>query len=340
MTFCQIHLQGFQAHQDLLLPLDPGVTTIFGPSDIGKSFILRAIRWVTTNRPAGEEFIHRGLETASVQIVVDGKVVERRRGKGGNLYLLDGQPFKAFGNEVPSEILGLLNITEVNFQQQHDAPFWFSNTAGEVSRQLNRIVNLEVIDSTLSHLAALLRTQQATANVVRIRREDAREKRRSLRFAKEMNLELEAVEEKERAWSDKARAGSELENIHKQVVAYQHESILLAQAHSRGILVVQLGSTYHKRAEEKKSLEGLIQSISHLASIAQRTIPNLNPLHQLRAVWRTAEIQRQNLGGLLHTITKLETETCQARTQHKKAAREFKQKMGTLCPLCGQEIPS
>ena len=101
MSIMRLNLSNFQAHESLDLLLDPGVTTIVGPSDVGKSAIMRALKWVACNNPAGTEFIRWGSKRAVVSIETDDGSVVRTRSASVNKYELNGREFVAFGKAVP-----------------------------------------------------------------------------------------------------------------------------------------------------------------------------------------------------------------------------------------------
>jgi hypothetical protein len=150
-------IQNFQRHTRLAVDFDPGVTTIVGASDSGKSAVLRALRWVVTNTPGGAAFVTHGARGAVVRLSVDGHTITRRRGKSANTYEIDGQELKAFGTGVPDSIADVFNVGPENFQGQHDAPYWFTDTAGQVSRNLNAVVDLEIIDTAMGAAAGRVR---------------------------------------------------------------------------------------------------------------------------------------------------------------------------------------
>ena len=60
-------------------------------------------------------------------------------------------------------------------------PFWLSETPGEVSRQLNAIVDLDIIDDALSAVASNVRKTQTMADVCKDRLHVAQEKKQELR---------------------------------------------------------------------------------------------------------------------------------------------------------------
>jgi len=132
---------------------DEGVNVIIGSSDVGKSAIMRAINWVRTNKPSGESFKSNwGGDGTRASIEVGDVIVSRLRTKTKNAYLKGEDLLKGFGTEVPEEVTNMLRLPPLNVQRQMDQPFLLSTGAGEVARYLNQLVDLDVIDITLSNL--------------------------------------------------------------------------------------------------------------------------------------------------------------------------------------------
>jgi len=172
-----IRVINFQRHRRLVIHLDD-VTVIRGETDAGKSAVLRALRWLCLNDFAGANFIRRGAKRAAVSVrIIHNKQLHEitRERSASNTYRLDGEIYKAFGANVPDNIANLLRLSDVNFASQHDGPFWFCETAPEVSRKLNAIVDLSVIDSSLSHVAKVVTTTNTELVVHESRLESIRE---------------------------------------------------------------------------------------------------------------------------------------------------------------------
>lgn len=198
-----IILLNFQRHEKLTLRLSPTVTTITGKSDSGKSSVIRALYWLTFNRPLGDSFVRHGFSKCKVTIKLDSRKLSRRKAKG-NQYLLDDKQFDAVRFDVPEEIQNLLNLGPENFQRQHDPHFWLSLSSGDLSRELNRIVSLDLIDRTQQRLGSLVRTHKARIQVCEERLEQAQRKRDSLAWVEEAYLELCILEDKYTAIQTKA----------------------------------------------------------------------------------------------------------------------------------------
>jgi hypothetical protein len=162
-----IQLQNYQSHKKTIIEFSPGINCIIGPSDQGKTAILRALYWTVYNRPSGLAYIShwnrdkdgKPIKSTYVKVENDSNIIERRRGKVKrsddyeefNGYVInDSEYLEAIGQDVPDEVNKLFNLDSVNIQKQMDAPFLLSESAGEVARFFNQIIRLDLIDKVLS----------------------------------------------------------------------------------------------------------------------------------------------------------------------------------------------
>lgn len=169
-----IKLKGFQAHENLVVPLEPGVNVIVGQTNVGKSSVFRAVRWLLEHKPITGYEKHDTKET-SVRISTEDSVVVRFKEPGKYGYAVNDQPWVACGNIQPLSVRSALKLDEINLQGQHDPPFLLTLSPGAMARELNNIVDLSVIDKygaaikqsiskTKSHLEAtkgILETKEA-----------------------------------------------------------------------------------------------------------------------------------------------------------------------------------
>jgi DNA repair protein SbcC/Rad50 len=145
----KIALKNFQSHKKTELELNPGINAITGTSDAGKSSILRAIKFLATNRPRGTAFISHSKNETEVELEFDGTAVSRKRGKKNNSYKLGNQSFDVVKSDVPDEVTQFLNFSETTIQSQHDKYFLLQDTAGEVAKKLNKVAGLDIIDHVM-----------------------------------------------------------------------------------------------------------------------------------------------------------------------------------------------
>jgi exonuclease SbcC len=161
-----ISLQNFQSHKKSILEFHKGINVITGPSNNGKSSVLRALYWTIYNRPSGDSYIShwnrdkndKPIKSTKVTIINDNGTIERRKGfikaddkqKAFNGYIVNDNYLEAIGQDVPDEVTKLFNIDNVNIQKQMDAPFLLSESAGEVARFFNQTIRLDLIDKILA----------------------------------------------------------------------------------------------------------------------------------------------------------------------------------------------
>ena len=158
----KIILRNFQCYKKLTIDFRSPVFTLCGESDLGKSAILRAIRWVFLNQPDGDSFIRDGAKSCKVTVIVDDHKVVRKKGKGINAYWLDGKRFVSFGRGVPDPIAQVLHADAANFQNQIEPPYWFTESPSQISKNLNQIVNLGVMGIAMQDIASRIRENNTT----------------------------------------------------------------------------------------------------------------------------------------------------------------------------------
>lgn len=146
----QIHLDNFQAHEYRRINLSPGLNVIIGPTDTGKSAIVRAIRFVALHEPITGLMTH-GKKTLRVTLNTESHRVVRFKDRDYG-YTLDGGEYLACAKTQPADITKALNLNATNFQCQHDPHFLLSLTPGQAAKEINKIVALEDIDKALGWL--------------------------------------------------------------------------------------------------------------------------------------------------------------------------------------------
>jgi len=164
-------IENFQSHQKTTITpaLDGQLTVITGPSDAGKTVVLRALRWLLFNEPQGSDFIRVGASFARVAIELEsGHIVIRERTKATNRYKIiapdttEPQVFEGFGSSVPLEVQELTGVRPVkigdlelnlNLAEQLDGPFLGKNiSAGARAKVLGKLAGTEEIDYAAKQL--------------------------------------------------------------------------------------------------------------------------------------------------------------------------------------------
>ena len=190
-----LKIKNFQAHRKLTVRFDQ-ITTFVGSGDVGKSSVVRALKWLTTNRPSGNTFITHGESQCVVKGKFEDVTVTRRRGRT-NEYAIDDHVYKAVTTTVPEDVQSITGINPgapVQLQEQHDAPFWLSLTSGQLAKELNVLVDLTLIDNISTHLISEQRRINAEVKAVDALVHKLEETDYNLAFVDAFEKDLEILE--------------------------------------------------------------------------------------------------------------------------------------------------
>lgn len=330
----RVTIENFQSHQKTVLAFEKGLNVIIGPSDQGKSAILRAIKWALYNEPRGTDFIRQGTSSARVTVELDsGSTVIRERSHSKNRYVViypDGTntTFEGFGNEVPEEVVKAHGIPKVildtdlsaslNMGDQLEGPFLLSETGAVRAKAIGRLTGLHIIDKALRDCLTDMRRENQTVDRLEGELKDTGEKLEEYR-------DLHLLEEKITA--------------SEQLIKRLEESI--QRKNKLEQLLQELKDVTGETEEAKrilKSLEGLPQCEICLKT-CQLNAERLNRLGRLTETLNNIESDRKNAQEALVKTEGLQNTghmVSQAEEKNYKLAR-LQEAWGKLA-LCGEEI--
>lgn len=159
----ELVIKNFQSHRETRLRFSPGVNCIVGDTDAGKTAVIRALMWLVFNRPSGTRFRSWWGGVTSVTAKCSDGTIKRQRGDKTNLYKVGREPYKAMGTRVPEEVSTALDMSDLNFQLQHDNPFMVSVGASQFAKRLNSVANLDVIATSVT---AVSRSERSTKAII------------------------------------------------------------------------------------------------------------------------------------------------------------------------------
>ena len=337
----KVDIRNFSTHKKQDIEFGPNVTTITGSSFHGKSTILRAIKFVCLNQPTGDKFINWDAEKTSVRLTIDNKKrIVRRKGKGINEYILDwrgakdNSKFKAFGNDVPKPIADLVNMSDINFQGQHDAPFWFCETAGEVSRQLNKIINLEVIDKTLANISSGIRKAKTTIEITQERLDNAIKDKKNLDYTTELDEDLVEIEKLEGIQNKIVSESTRLRDIIKSGRIYKARRDNAAQANLSGLTALDKGSIWLKIRDSAEDLDNRVKTAIRANKAIQAAPPNIESLDRLKRQWSILKTQREDLENIIDEIKDKKEKLCRRTKETATLQNDLSKVSKGVCPLC------
>lgn len=176
-TIAHIELNNFMSFREQVVNLAPGINVVAGANRQGKTNVERALKWVLLNDgpPYSDnndaDVLRHGrgqskAAVASVRVVYDnGAWVERRRGRGENLYILhfaDGheEEYSGIGQgfyEPVAQITGFAPVstgsnekTVLGWQGVNDPKLLVGESAAVIDRQLTRMIGTNTLEAAVS----------------------------------------------------------------------------------------------------------------------------------------------------------------------------------------------
>lgn len=345
MKFGKLILEDFQAHERLEITFTPGITTIKGPTDTGKSAILRALRILCCNDLPGGHFVRDGAKRFKITLIGVAKkerhTVTRSRNKDGavNTYELDEKEFKSFGQSVPPDVASFLRVSAINFQDQHDSPFWFKETGGEVSRQLNSVVDLSIIDATLGKIAGMARGAGERVKATEERLSDAEFKLNEIQDSRKRIDDFKELTALHKASGALGAALSGLENLVASVQKTTTQAASCArQADAGEVVLVAIGRA-RRLSGEVDDLDDLIKSIKQLNRDLENAPPPLTAIEKEYNKWQGLLEEMAELQSLMKKIKVQSDLVAEWDAEHANRHRAFTaQTKGRNCPLCKKPL--
>jgi len=158
----RIEIENFMSHSNTVIDLNPETNMFVGPSNNGKSVIIRLVRWVCFDDPKGADFIKLGESKTRGKIYYDdGTWIERERTRSaaGTLKVFDGKQvydFTKWGHQIPIEVLNVHQMPDVilakdkrinlSVSEQLDAPFLLSESPSIRAAIIGTLAGLDAFD--------------------------------------------------------------------------------------------------------------------------------------------------------------------------------------------------
>lgn len=343
-----IETKNYQSHKHSKLEFDPGVNVIIGSTDSGKTTILRSLRKATWNKPMGEAFRSNWGGETSIVVKTDQNTVAWYKDKEA-VYKLDGTVFKAFGTEVPIEIVKALNLNEINLQQQLDAPFLLTSTPGEVARHFNKIANLDQIDISTSKIKSAIREIEQTIKADEKLLEQYKIQLEEFASLDKFEIELEVLEQMQADLIIKVNQKRKLIDLitsAKEVEQEIIEASELLPAEKQVNKILGLYKELNKTESNAKALESIILDIEEVEGLIEKhTViikaeKHVSQLLNLYNKKKEEGKQKENLETLINQIISINRKAKDSQEDLKTLQKEFQDNFPDVCPLCEDIIRS
>lgn len=332
----RLDLKNFQPWEKLTVKFGQ-ITTIIGPTDAGKSSIIRALAWLFLNQPSGKSMIREGTKEAGARTKVAGHMLVRKRNTTSlNEYKLDEEKLKSFGQGVPKAVEETFRVSERSFQMQTDPHFWVSMKPPELARELNRIVDLDVMDQHMADIAKQRRAADARQSLIGERLQDAEQELSELPDLEAARARFEKLQEAQqrvsRLSNQTAHLRDALEDVDQQKAICQRAAEQAQWAEK----VIAAGEEAARLQNEHTALLQLTRSLRR----AQATVaaaPPESAFRTIKAIEKRSNVRRK-LKRLLDDIERGRTDAEKASAKADALEKQIAEETEGQCPVCGSAM--
>src|SRR4030067_195417 len=261
-----LKIKNYQIHKDLEVNFTPNLNVFVGASDRGKSAALRALLWVFTNRPLGEDFRTWDSKETKVEVGIDGRKIIRCKSDTNNYYQVDDKKLEAPGTEVPKEIIDLINISDVNIQRQGDSYFLISASSGEVGKYINQIIGLEVMDGSIKYASQKVKSIKSDLKVSKFDLKNTKSELAKYKWIDKADKDLQDLEKMQVRLNEETIKCDALTNLIDDYEKYSLEidkfkKLPEAKKDINGLMA--LYSTYQSKMQLVNKLTNLIEEYNY-----------------------------------------------------------------------------
>lgn len=332
-----VRFKNFKCHRDAKFEFTEGVNVIVGGNDKGKTTLQKGTRHIALGDIRGDSYISHGEKQCEMTLVANGHTVTRRKGTKKHC-TIDGEDFPN-PNEMDDKIKALLGLDEINFQSQEEPPFLLSLTPGQVARTFNTYADLDALDKLSTNLAGRRRD---SATLLNSSKDDLRET--SLRlddFNGLGDIQIEKIKLLKETYDKGVGDYETLFDFYESVTASRdslkaYDGLNNAVEGHGGLLA--LNAELDTLSEQKRLYGGLLERLRVFGNDKALKIPALARLEKRFGEKHAASVQVENLGKLKFSIVNAKNNLEASRIELDALKKELVEKIGDVCPLCGQNI--
>lgn len=175
-----IKLHNFRSHKDSLVQFG-NFTAIVGPTNAGKTAIIRGLIWGLFNIPSGSSFVRRGSSNCSVEIGFsdESKLIRERTGTKNFYHLISNKGeetvLEHFGSgtvDLVAEFHGMRPLDlfgdqkVLNICEQLEPPFFISESPSVRALMIGRMAGVEKYDLAIKNGASELLAEKKKKTVL------------------------------------------------------------------------------------------------------------------------------------------------------------------------------
>lgn len=349
MLIKTLDLRNFQKHKNLSLKFSKYLTVIKGTSGIGKSAILRSL-FQLVDESIPWSACHT-WDTNDTRIKVTGTqgkkecTIERVHSSDTNAVIIDGHTYNYIGKSAPDILKKKLNIKEQNIQKQKDFWFLIDMKPGHLSKELNSVSGLNIIDASLQEISSRVRATQTEIRILKGQAVVLDKEIQALDYVEEADLDLKLLERTEKILfdaEDYLRKLRDKSNELEEYISKKKESPKQLEQ-----FLIEAESAYHsvsklyKKYTELKSLYSTYTDLMSQCTVdITKAELDFKALQDSFNEYMRLRDYLNNLTGIVHTMQQytdqkesLEKNLEMLNKMYKKAEEDMK-----ICPMCKRPL--
>jgi chromosome segregation ATPase len=330
-------IENFECFKKLKVDLNHAINIIIGPNDIGKSAIIRAIHWVCFNEPSGFYFLRKGATFTRVSIQVGKHLICRYKSKSKNTYSLNGKKFCAVGTKVPEKIAKILNMDSHNFQNQRDPPFWLLESSGKIGKELNKVVNLAIMDDSLQEMNRMNREFTNEIKAANTRIDDSELELKKYQHDRRIRKLADDIQRTDERHDECEKHLSGVGKLTRAVHMAKEELERSSFAAIGLIEIEKITKQYETLSYYLDTLTNCAEQLEITSKIASRTFQTFDKTLAFLECANVSEAFLERLESIVESANEEEDTICRTRDKLNNISRKLK---GKNCPICGNTITS
>lgn len=286
----KVIIENFQSHANTTVDFKD-FNGIVGPSDNGKTAIIRAMIWALYNTPSGDSFIKKGENKCQVTILFDdgSSLVKTRTPKthSYDLYSPGSEPIhlEAFGTGPVDDVvlfhrMGFVDFLgekqSLNVCKQLDSPFFLGESPVTKAIIIGKLGNTEVIDKAIKNNASELREVKSQEKIYKTQ-------------LKEVNQELK-----------------ELKNLDKIEKSIEFAKVKLDKVkilESKTMNIINISEKLKTKMKQISELESLIipeDEVNEVIKTLDELIKLENKLSNIKSISKKIKENEKRIDSLKH----------------------------------------
>jgi DNA repair exonuclease SbcCD ATPase subunit len=229
-------------------------------------------------------------------------------------------------------------VNDYSFAGQHDPPFWVGMSPPELARQLNKLVDLDVIDLVTSRVSSRIRQYTVEERVVGERYKDACGRVTATAYVPTMDEILQSLESLQSEIHQLRQRSLGLNQLVAEIKWDQQRLAQLKGLLIKGKVLARKGGELINRQNWYNKVKAIVDDINQLQRKTGRPVPDLSELTKLKEECEASVKREEGLSGLLEVVASSERELKGLKERLVAARKQLKEETKGLCPICGGKL--